>query len=150
MGTKFNGSTDEKLALDCFIKLFRASEVVKNNSTRIVNEKGFSDGQFFVLDVLYHLGDMSQKLLSEKIMRTEGNLTMIIRNLLKRKLIKKIRSKDDGRVFIISITDNGKSHYEKTFPFFLEAVKNDFSILTKEEKIFLQNVCKKLGMAKSG
>lgn len=150
MGTKFKGSTDEKLALDCFIKLFRASEVVKNNSTRIVNEKGFSDGQFFVLDVLYHLGDMSQKLLSEKIMRTEGNLTMIISNLLKRKLIKKIRSKDDGRVFIISITDNGKLQYEKSFPFFLEAVKNDFSILTKEEKIFLQNVCKKLGMAKSG
>lgn len=149
MGTKFNGSTDEKLALDCFIKLFRASEVVKNNSTRIVNESGFSDGQFFVLDALYYLGDMSQKLLSEKIMRTEGNLTMIISNLLKRKLIKKIRSKDDGRVFIISITDKGKLEYEKVFPSFIEAVKNDFSVLTKEEKIFLQNTCKKLGTAKS-
>lgn len=150
MGTKFNGSTDEKLALDCFIKLFRASEVIKNNSTRIVNERGFSDGQFFVLDTLYHLGSMSQKLLSEKIMRTEGNLTMIISNLLKRKLIKRIRSKHDGRVFIISITDKGKSEYEKTFPFFLEAVKNDFSVLTKEEKIFFQNICKKLGTAKFG
>lgn len=150
MGTKFNGSTDEKLALDCFIKLFRASEVVKNNSTRIVNEKGFSDGQFFVLDVLYHLGSMSQKLLSEKIIRTEGNLTMIISNLLKRKLIKRIRSKADGRVFIISITQKGKSEYEKTFPFFLEAVKNDFSVLTKEEKMFLQDICKKLGTATSG
>lgn len=149
MGTKFNGSTDDKLALDCFIKLFRASEVVKNNSTRIVNEMGFSDGQFFVLDVLYHLGSMSQKLLSEKLMRTEGNLTMIISNLLKRKLIKKIKSKDDGRVFIISITDKGKSEYEKVFPFFIEAVKNDFSVLTKEEKIFLQNICKKIGTAKS-
>ena len=150
MGTKFNGSTDEKLPLDCFIKLFRASEVIKNNSTRIVNERGFSDGQFFVLDTLYHLGSMSQKLLSEKIMRTEGNLTMIISNLLKRKLIKRIRSKDDERVFIISITDKGKSEYEKTFPFFLEAVKNGFSVLTKEEKIFFQNICKKLGTAKFG
>lgn len=150
MGTHFKGSTDEKLALDCFIKLFRASEVVKNKSTRIVNESGFSDGQFFVLDALYHIGDMSQKLLSEKIMRTEGNLTMIISNLFKRKLIKKIRSKDDGRVYIISITAKGKSEYEKVFPFFLEAVKNDFSVLTKEEKIFLQNVCKKLGTAKFG
>lgn len=150
MATKFNGSSDEKLALNCFIKLFRASEIVKNNSTRIVNEKGFSDGQFFVLDVLYHLGSLSQKLLSEKIMRTEGNLTMIISNLLKRKLIKRIRSKDDGRVFIISITQKGKSEYERTFPFFLEAVKNDFSVLTKEEKIFLQDICKKLGTAKSG
>lgn len=150
MGTKFNGSTDEKFALDCFIKLFRASEVVKNNSTKIVNDIGFSDGQFFVLDALYHLGNVSQRLLSEKIMRTEGNLTMIIRNLLKRKLIKRIRNKNDGRVFLISITEKGKSEYEKTFPFFLEAVKNDFSVLTKREKIFLQNVCKKLGTAKSG
>lgn len=149
MGTKFQGSAEEKIALDCFIKLFRASELIRNNSTRIVNESGYSDGQFFVLDTLYHLGSLSQKTLSEKIMRTEGNLTMIISNLLKRKLIRRVRSKDDGRVFIISLTEKGKTEYEKLFPYFLEAVKSDFDVLSKEEKVQLQNICRKLGRIKA-
>lgn len=149
MGTKFQGSVEEKIVLDCFIKLFRASELIRNKSTKVINDIGFSNGQFFVFDSLYHLGSLSQKTLSEKIMRTEGNLTMIISNLLKRKLIKRVRSKDDGRVFIISLTEKGKTEYEKLFPYFLHAVKSEFDVLSKEEKILLQNICRKLGEVKA-
>jgi len=145
MGTKFKGTKEEILDLNCFIKFFRASEVLKSNATKLINEQGYSDGQFFVLDVLYHLGELPQKIISEKIMRTEGNLTMIINNLLKRKLIKRIRSKDDKRIFLISISDKGKLQYEMLFPFFLEAVKKNFSVLSVEEKILLEGICKKLG-----
>jgi MarR family 2-MHQ and catechol resistance regulon transcriptional repressor len=145
MGTKFKGTKEEILDLNCFIKFFRASEVLKNNATKLINEQGYSDGQFFVLDVLYHLGELPQKIISEKIMRTEGNLTMIINNLLKRKLIKRIRSKDDKRIFLISISEKGKLQYEMLFPFFLEAVKKNFSVLSVEEKILLEGICKKLG-----
>ncbi|WP_337872242.1 MarR family winged helix-turn-helix transcriptional regulator [Ignavibacterium sp.] len=149
MGTKFQGSVEEKIVLDCFIKLFRASELIRNKSRRVINDTGFSNGQFFVLDALYHLGSMPQKILSEKIMRTEGNLTMIISNLLKRKLIRRVRSKQDGRVYIISLTEKGKTEYEKLFPYFLHAVKSDFDVLSKEEKILLQNICRKLGEVKA-
>ncbi|AFH48213.1 MarR family transcriptional regulator [Ignavibacterium album JCM 16511] len=147
MGSKFDGSFEQKNALNSFIKLFRASEILKSKISAITNSNGFSDGQFYVLDVLYHLGSLPQKTLAEKIMRTEGNITMIINNLLKRKAIKRIKSENDGRVHIISLTEKGKNEFEKIFPFVLKEIETMFASLTNEEKILLQNLCKKIGLS---
>lgn len=149
MASRFDGSFEQKLNLNSYIKLFRASEIVKSKISAITNSYEFSDGQFYVLDVLYHLGSLPQKTLAEKIMRTEGNITMIINNLLKRKAIKKIKSENDGRVHIISLTEKGKNEFEKIFPFVLKEIETMFSSLTNEEKILLQNLCKKLGLSQT-
>ncbi|BDQ03978.1 MarR family winged helix-turn-helix transcriptional regulator [Ignavibacterium sp.] len=146
MGSKFNGSFEQKNSLDSFIKLFRASEIVKSKIAAVTNSYGYSDGQFYVLDVLYHLGNLPQKILAEKIMRTEGNMTMIINNLRKRKVIKRNRSKDDGRVHIISLTEKGKSEFEKIFPAVVVEIEKIFEALNPDEKNLLQNLCKKLGL----
>ncbi len=147
MGTKFKGDTESKIILDTFIKFFRSSESIKVKLSNFIEESGLTDGQFYVLDVLYHLGNLSQKELAIKIMRSEGNVTMIIRNLLQRKLIKRTRKKDDRRVAVISITEKGKEEYEKLFPKFLLAVKGEFSILNYEEQKTFQELCKKLGLS---
>lgn len=147
MGSKFKGTFEEKVSLESYIKLFRASEIVKSKISTITHSFGYSDSQFYVMDVLYHLGSLPQKVLAEKTMRTEGNITMIINNLLKRKVIKRTKSKDDGRVHLISLTEKGMAEFEKLFPEFVREVQKVFSILTKEEKLLLQNLCKKLGVS---
>lgn len=147
MSSKFIGSSEKKLDLDSYIKLFRASEIVKAKISAVTNSYGFSEGQYYVLDVLYHLGDLPQKILAEKIMRTEGNITMIINNLLKRRVIRKTKSTEDGRVHYISLTNKGKNEFEKIFPIVVDEVQNIFSGLTNEEKIQFQNLCKKLGLS---
>lgn len=147
MGSKFKGTFEEKLSLESYIKLFRASEIVKNKISSVTNSLGYSDGQFYVMDVLYHLGNLPQKVLAEKIMRTEGNITMIINNLLKRKVIKRTKSKADGRVHLISLSEKGSLEFERIFPEFVREVQKVFSSLTKEEKFLLQNLCKKLGVS---
>lgn len=147
MGSKFNGSPNQIVALNSFIKFFRASEVVKSKISLITNSYGYSDGQFYVLDVLYHLGSLPQKKLAEKIMRTEGNLTMIINNLLKRKVIKKTKSKEDGRIHMISLTDRGKIEFEKIFPAVVNEIESLFISLDQNEKITLQNLCKRVGLS---
>lgn len=58
MGSKFSGSFEQKLALDSYIKLFRASEILKAKISAVTNIYGFSDGQFYVLDALYHHGHL--------------------------------------------------------------------------------------------
>lgn len=147
MGSKFSGSFEQKLALDSYIKLFRASEILKAKISAVTNIYGFSDGQFYVLDALYHHGHLPQKILAEKIMRTEGNITMIINNLLKRKEIKRTKSQDDRRVHIISLTEKGKKEFEKIFTAVLKEIETMFCSLNQEEKIVLQNLCKKLGLS---
>ncbi len=147
MGSKFKGSEDQIIALNSFIKFFRASEVVKSKISLITNSHGYSDGQFYVLDVLYHLGSLPQKKLAEKILRTEGNLTMIINNLLKRKVVKKTKSKEDGRIYIISLTEKGKTEFEKIFPLIVNEIESIFISLDQNEKITLQNLCKKVGLS---
>ena len=44
---------------------------------------GLSTSQFAVLDALLHLGPLCQKDLGEKILKTSGNMTMVIDNLEK-------------------------------------------------------------------
>ncbi len=45
---------------------------------------GLTESQFGVLDSLFHLGPMKQKEIGKKILKSGGNITMVINNLEKR------------------------------------------------------------------
>jgi MarR family 2-MHQ and catechol resistance regulon transcriptional repressor len=109
-------------------------------------KEGLTETQFFMLDVLYHLGSMNQKDLGKKISRSEGNITMVVNNLEKQKLIKKKQSEDDKRVYIIKLRNEGKELYERVFPKFLKIIMSEFEGIKEKEHKEFQKVCKKIGL----
>ncbi len=68
---------------------------------------------------------------------------MVIKNLEKEGLVKKIIDPEDKRVAIISITDRGKKIIEDIFPKHIKNISRIFSVLTDEEKIILKSILKK-------
>jgi MarR family 2-MHQ and catechol resistance regulon transcriptional repressor len=146
MGTRYKGSLEEINALNTYIKLFRASESVRSRLYLKLAEEGLTESQFYLLDVLYHLGPSNQKDISKKIFKSEGNVTMIINNLEKQKLVKKKKSKDDGRVYIINLTDEGKNLYENFFPIFLKSILSEFSELNGKDIKRFQKICRRIGL----
>jgi MarR family 2-MHQ and catechol resistance regulon transcriptional repressor len=146
MGTHFKGSKKEVTALDTFIKLTRASETLTSKLKLSLDDVGLSEGQFLALDVLYHLGSLSQKDLGSKLLKSGGNITMVVDNLEKSSFVQRIRGKDDRRFFMIELTSKGKKKIEETLPAQVELITKMLSTLSKHEQKGLQALCKKLGI----
>ncbi len=146
MATNYKGTKQEINSLNSYIKLIRASESLSSRVNLMLSKKGLTISQFSVMDVLYNLGALSQKDLGKKILRSGGNITMVIDNLEKLGYVERKRSKDDRRFFIIYITKKGKRFFSNIFPIFLEAVVEEFKVLTDIEQIEFQRMCKLIGL----
>jgi MarR family 2-MHQ and catechol resistance regulon transcriptional repressor len=145
MGTHYKGTHKEINVLNSFIKLIRVYEKLSSHLYMLFEKEGLTESQFYALDVLYHLGQMSQKELGKKISRSEGNITMVVNNLLRRKLIKKKQNENDKRIYLITLTSEGKNLYEKVFPKFLKAIMNEFEGVNEKEHEEFQKICKRIG-----
>lgn len=146
MGTHYKGTQKEINVLNSYIKLVRVTETLKSNLYLIFEKEGLTESQFYALDVLYHLGQMSQKDLGRKISRSEGNITMVVNNLLRQKLIIKKQNEDDKRIYLITLTNEGKNLYEKVFPKFLRTILIAFEGIKEKEHKCFQKICKRIGL----
>ena len=149
MGTHYKGTQKENNVLNSYIKLVRAYETLKSNLYLIFEKEGLTESQFYALDVLYHLGEMNQKELGKKISRSEGNITMVVNNLLRQKLIKKKQNKNDKRIYLVTLTSEGKKLYEKVFPKFLRTVLIEFEGIKEKEHKCFQKICKRISLKNS-
>lgn len=111
---------------------------------------GLTTSQFAVLDALFHLGPLCQKALGEKILKTSGNMTMVIDNLEKGGLVFRERQIDDRRFVLVHLSDGGRSLMDDLFPRHAAAITQELSILTPAEQDELGRLCKKLGLQNGG
>jgi MarR family transcriptional regulator, 2-MHQ and catechol-resistance regulon repressor len=87
MPTHYNGSPEIRLALDTYIKLTRANSAFEARMLSHGDLGHLTISQFGVLEVLYHLGPQCQGALSQKLLKSTGNMTLVLDNLEKRKLV---------------------------------------------------------------
>ena len=148
MGTHYKGNKKETTALNTYIKLIRAAESLNVRVKVSLSDVGLTESQFNILDALLHLGSLSQKDLGNKLLKSGGNITMVVDNLEKRGLVKRERGKEDRRYFTVHLTKQGKQLIEKIFPFQIEAIVNELSVLNESEQAELQRLCKTVGTRK--
>ena len=143
---KYEHNTETARALDTYVKLMRATESITARAHRQLSDFGLSFSQFGVLEALYHLGPMSQSEIGQKILRSSGNMTMVIDNLEKRQLVKRERSRTDRRFLIVHLTVKGRNLISKIFPSHAAEIALEFGVLTASEQRTLGRLCKKLGL----
>jgi len=149
MTTHYHGDPAEKLALATFIKLVRATESFLARSSSVIAAADLTTSQFGVLEALYHLGPLCQKELASKILKSSGNMTMVIDNLEKRALVRRERDNEDRRYYRIHLTDSGQTLMAELFPRHAATICREMNCLNDLEKIELSNLCKKLGLAQT-
>jgi MarR family 2-MHQ and catechol resistance regulon transcriptional repressor len=147
MGTHYRGSAREVRALDALIKLVRAAGSVGTRIDRRLAEHGLTETQFGILEVLLHLGPKCQADLGRKLLRSGGNITLVVDNLEKRRLVRRVRSEEDRRFVTVSLTPEGRKLIASIFPAHVEAMTRIFGVLDKDEQEELARLCKKLGLA---
>ena len=149
MGTHYNGSEEEILALDCYIKLFRAAESVSQSINAHLRAYDLTLSQFGTLEAIYHLGPMQSGELGQKILKTSGNMTMVIDHLEKRGLVTRQRRADDRRRVDIHLTEDGRSLIATILPTHVAGVVQSLSPLTMAEQQQLADLCRTLGLGQA-
>lgn len=145
MPTHYRGAPDEIRALDTWIKLTRAAN---SFGARLAGCGTCSDvtvSQFGVLEALHHLGPLRQGEISAKLLRSGGNITLVVDNLEARGLVQRSREARDRRVVTVSLTEAGKALIAELFPQHVRAIVEEMSVLTAEEQETLGRLCRKLG-----
>jgi len=146
MGTKYKGTAAEVRALNTYIKLQRAAETSLSRTTRLLNDLGLTLSQFSVLEALYHLGPMSQRDLAEKLLKSTGNMTSVLKGMERRGLIHRERSEADNRYMSVQLSDDGRELIAGYFPQHVQLIVEDMAILTPDEQDQLAALCRKLGL----
>lgn len=145
MPTHYAGDEQEKLALDTYIKLSRAYE---SFDARLLRHHSLGDltiTQFAVLEALYHLGPLSQTEIGHKLLKSGGNITLVIDNLEKHGFVTRRRCQVDRRVTYVDLTPEGERAIAETLPRHVAAIVEEFSVLDKNEQLELGRLLRKLG-----
>lgn len=147
MPTHYQGSPTEERALNTFIRLTRANDTLHAHLKRGGTMQDLTESQFGTLEALYHVGSLCQGEIGEKILKSSGNMTMVVDNLEKRGLVQRERSREDRRQIEVSLTAEGRRLVQSIFPQHLGAIVQAFGALSADEQDQLGALCRKLGRA---
>ena len=146
MPKHFRGTRKQERALTAYVTLMRASETVFGEATQNFADHDLSPSQFAVLEALHHVGPMVLSELARKILKTSGNLTMVVDNLQKRGLARRVQSKEDKRYFRVVATTAGHRLMKRIFPNHARKITEILSRLSAAEQEQLSRLCRKLGL----
>ena len=96
----------------CF-PLYVASKEVVRRYKPLLDELNLTYTQYIALLVLWEQKKLSVKELGEFLFLDSGTLTPVLKSLEKKGYISRKKSKDDERVLIVELTDEGKELREK-------------------------------------
>lgn len=135
------------LALGLWVKLARTFSVFSKKTFDQIRTYGLTTPQFGVLECLGHLGSMTIGELSEKMLISSGNGTVIVDNLEKEGLVQRTRDTNDRRVIKVELTETGRDLFNNIFSSHADYVGKLAGKLTTEEQESLSNLLKKLGLS---
>lgn len=138
----------ETAALDAYVKLMRASESVTVRSHTAL-PKGLTLAQFGVLEALLHRGPLCASELAAKLLKSPGNLTLVIDNLERDGHVRRERDPEDRRFVTIHLTPKGRQFITGLFPDIAAGIAREFAVLSPAEQAMLAELCKKLGRGRT-
>ena len=147
MATHYRGSAEERAALDAYIKLMRAADSVTARLDPLMRAADLTVGQFGTLEALMHLGPLCQRDLGRKLLRSGGNVTVVVGNLARRGLVRRERRADDRRFITVTLTDKGRRLIGGIFPRHVRHIVRELSALSLPQQAELGRLCRQLGRA---
>ena len=122
--------------------VFRASNAVRNHLGRtVLLPNDLSWTAFVVLWVTWIWETPETREVAEESGISKATLTGILKTLEKRNLVTRTKSASDGRLVLVSLTDDGKSLMSDLFPKFNSQEVVLASIFKKDEQLsFAENL----------
>ena len=132
-------------ALDMWVKLARAFATLNRLTGEDIRRYGLTQAQFGVLETLGHKGRMTLGELAHKSLSTGGNMTVVVRNLIRDGLVRRSVSTLDRRVVYVALTPRGSRLFRRIFPQHAQAVVRIASVLSPADQERLGELLRTLG-----
>ena len=130
------------------LKAFHALAVHAQESLRL-SQTGLGDSDFRVLEVLLHKGPLPVNTIGPKVWLTPGSISVAVDRLENRALVKRTNT-DDRRVRLVELTPKGRALIAKISREHAAAMEEVAGVLSKEERLMLLRLLKKLGKGAEG
>ena len=128
-----------------WVKMARAFATFDRLTVEHIRTFGLTQGQFGALECLGHLGPMTAGDLCTKQLVSGGNMTVIVDNLERERLVERVRSRRDRRTITVRLTPKGRKLFEEIFPSHAQYVADLASVLSVREQGTAGRILKKLG-----
>ena len=125
----------------CFPLYAAAREVVRKYTPHL-EEIGLTYTQYITMMLVWEMGEVSVKALGERLFLDSGTLTPVLKALEKKGHVVRSRSKEDERVLLISLTEEGTALKEKAIG--IPAKVGSCFPLTPEESVALYTILYKI------
>lgn len=138
---------DRELALKLYIVLSRAHLAVERHSQLDIARHGLSQGEFAIMEVLYHKGPLLLGEVQRKILVSSGGVTYLVDRLEADGLVERRECETDRRARYAALTRKGAKFMKKIFPDHASALERAVSGLSSAEKRQAIGLLRKLGTA---
>lgn len=139
--------TDQDRALKLWVVLARAFRSIQAHAVTDQDRHELSEGEFAVLEALYHKGPMLLNEVQKKVLVSSGGITYLIDRLAKKGLVERRPCASDRRAIYAALTGEGERLIGRIFPAHAEAIEHAMAGLSSGEKDQAIELLRRLGRA---
>lgn len=123
----------KEMQVTAYVRLIRTAEALHGAISRGLLIEGLTASQFATLKVLRLYGSVSQRDIAGHLVKSGGNITVVVDNLEKMKLVERVRDTQDRRIVFVSLTPQGRELFDRIYPGHLDRITTAMSKLSDDE-----------------
>jgi MarR family transcriptional regulator, 2-MHQ and catechol-resistance regulon repressor len=128
-----------------WLVLMKAFQALIPHAAESIGRTKLGDSDFRVLEALLHKGPLPVNTLGPKVWLTPGSISVAVDRLVKKGLVSRKDQPGDRRVRQVELTAKGRALITRGFREHAAAMETVVRILSKNERLTLLRLLKKLG-----
>jgi Transcriptional regulators len=128
-----------------WLVLMKAFQALMPHAAESIERTELGDSDFRVLEALLHKGPLPVNTLGPKVWLTPGSISVAVERLVKKGLVSRKGHPRDRRVRQVELTAKGRALITRGFLEHAAAMESVVSVLSKNERLTLLRLLKKLG-----
>ena len=133
-----------EIPVQAYVRLIRAAETLHQSISRGLMVDGLTASQFSTLKVLKIHGALAQRDIAKYILKSGGNITIVVDNLAREGLVVRDRDTEDRRIVYVRLTPAGEELFDRVYPGHLDRIREMMGPLTDSECTQLLDLLEKL------
>src|SRR5213595_3995174 len=145
MKQKRPAKKQDSAGVHLWLVLMKAFQALLPHAAGSIKRTELGDSDFRVLEVLLHKGPLPVNTIGPKVWLTPGSISVAVDRLVKKGLVSRKDDPDDRRVRQVELTAKGRALITRGFREHAAVMENSMRVLSKKERLTLQQLLKKLG-----
>src|SRR6476646_9853577 len=145
MRRKRTTSRQDSSGVNLWLVLMKAFQALVPHAAGSIKRTKLGDSDFRVLEVLLHKGPLPVNTIGPKVWLTPGSISVAVDRLVEKGLVSRKDHPDDRRVRRVELTAKGRALITRGFQEHASAMETAVGVLSKNERLTLLRLLKKLG-----